>query len=49
MKASKKIIIIVGIWVAFLAVTNNQTQTRKLRNFQFRSTTEQIIKFNTTK
>lgn len=34
-RQAKNTIIIVGLFVAYLAVTNNQTNQRRLRGFQF--------------
>ena len=46
---AKHIIIVVGILVAYLAVTNNQNDTRRMRGFTFNIADYQEIRFNTTK
>lgn len=37
------------MFVAYLAVTNNQTDQRRLRGFSFNIADYQEVKFNTTK
>lgn len=46
---SKGIIITVGLFVAFLAVTNNQNDQRRLRGFTFNIADYNEQKYYTTK
>jgi len=47
-KVAKRIIIITGVFVGFLAITNNQTDLRRIRGFQFNTTLSITAEFLTS-